>query len=404
MTFACCLLPVASCRIEKFLKLPLLIFLLSVSACQRQTDSGDKLGKLEQDTKDVSKLESRLILNNATLEQSNAKGQTLWKIKVETANYSPDKKTAQLEKITGNLFQDGKIVLKVSANKGEVQKDAEEILLKENIIATDPRNGAVIQSEELKWQPKQDLVIIRKNLTGKHPKLEVLAKEGQYYSRKQRLELIGDIVATAKDPRLQMKAQYMFWEIPQDKVVADKPNKTDKSSIAYRPPQIVRYQDKTITDQVVANRAEVDLKAKTAILKENIDFKSLKPALQMAANSIIWYYKNRLVKTDQPIQLVNHQDQLTITGNQAEVDLNQKVAYLKGGTQGTNNRNPAKLYANELIWRMPTQIVEATGNVIYEQTKPKFNLTGDKAVGILKDNNIVVTSNNRDRVVTEIFP
>jgi lipopolysaccharide export system protein LptA len=54
---------------------------------------------------------------------------------------------------------------------------------------------------------------------------------------------------------------------------------------------------------------------------------------------------------------------------------------------------------------MITRIVEAQGNVIYEQVKPtKFNFTGDKAVGSLKENKLVVTGNNQDRVVTEIFP
>ncbi|MGV2389810.1 MAG UNVERIFIED_CONTAM: hypothetical protein LVR29_20830 [Microcystis novacekii LVE1205-3] len=36
----------------------------------------------------------------------------------------------------------------------------------------------------------------------------------------------------------------------------------------------------------------------------------------------------------------------------------------------------------------------AEGNIIYEQQEPKFNLTGDKAIGTLEDNNIVVTSSS----------
>ncbi|CCQ53048.1 Homoserine dehydrogenase [Crocosphaera watsonii WH 8502] len=52
------------------------------------------------------------------------------------------------------------------------------------------------------------------------------------------------------------------------------------------------------------------------------------------------------------------------------------------------------------------QTIEAHGNVIYEQNRdPKLNLTGEKAVGTLVDNNIVVTNSDRqERVVTEIFP
>jgi lipopolysaccharide assembly outer membrane protein LptD (OstA) len=53
---------------------------------------------------------------------------------------------------------------------------------------------------------------------------------------------------------------------------------------------------------------------------------------------------------------------------------------------------------------MSEKIVEAEGNIIYEQQEPKFNLTGDKAIGTLEDNNIVVSSSSPDRVVTEIYP
>jgi LPS export ABC transporter protein LptC len=371
----------------------LIALLLGLCACQQQDNSGKQLEQINKDAGKLSKLESRLLLNNAVLEQANAKGQTTWKIKVERAVYSPDKKTAQLEKITGNLFQDGKIVLQVSAAKGEVQKDAEEIILKDQIVVTDPRNKATFRSQEIEWHPREDVLIVRQNLAGTHPNLEATANEGRYYTRKQRLELIGNIIATSKKPRLQMKTEHLFWEIPQKRVISD------------RRLQMVRYEGKTITDQVVANRAEVDLSAKTALLRQNIEFKSIEPPVQMAAHSALWNYQDRLVTSEQPVKLVHYQDRVTLTGNRMHIDLKKKIAYLQGGVQGINDRSQAKLYANELTWKLSTQTIQATGNVIYEQqTKPKFNLTGEKAEGTLKDNKIVVTSNNRDRVVTEIFP
>jgi hypothetical protein len=43
--------------------------------------------------------------------------------------------------------------------------------------------------------------------------------------------------------------------------------------------------------------------------------------------------------------------------------------------------------------------------VIYQQSKsPKFNLTGERAIGILQNNSVIVTSDKKDRVVTEIYP
>jgi lipopolysaccharide export system protein LptA len=54
---------------------------------------------------------------------------------------------------------------------------------------------------------------------------------------------------------------------------------------------------------------------------------------------------------------------------------------------------------------MADQTLEALGNVIYQQSKsPKFNLTGERAIGILQNNSVIVTSDKKDRVVTEIYP
>jgi LPS export ABC transporter protein LptC len=348
-----------------------------------------------QNAKDsgVTRRESHLVLNNATLEQSNAKGQTVWKVQVREANYSPDRKKADLQEIRGNLFQDGKLVLQVSADRGEIVKDGSDISLKENIIAKDPRNGIVIRADAIHWQPEQDLVRIPNNFRGSQAKLEVSAKEGRYYTRKQRLELIGQIVATAKNPRLQLKTERLYWNIPQHQIIGD------------RRLEIVRYQDKEVTDRLVTNRSEIDINKNSVLIQDNVEFKSLDPPLQMSSNFLLWNYQDRTVKSDQPIQLFHYRDGIKIVGNRAQINLTQKVAQLYGGVEGSNSRTQAKLYAEKLTWNIAAQVLEAVGNVTYEQSKPpQFHLTGERATGRLQDNSMVVTGGDREQVVTEIVP
>ncbi len=339
------------------------------------------------------KLESYLKLNKATLEQTDAKGQSLWKIQVEDAIYTPDRKNAKLSRIKGNLFTDGKIVLKVSADEGEIQRDGEIVILRKNIIAVDPRNKTVIRSNEAEWRPKESLLLVRNNFKGNHPQLDVTAKEGKYETRQQRLDLSGKIVAIAEKKKLQLKTEHLFWLIPQKKLLSDQLM------------TVSRFQDQLITDQVVTKKAELQLDNKLLQIQESIDFKSLKPPLQIAGTVLNWHYDQRLVESSQPIKLVDYEKQITIAGNQGKVDLNQNMAWLTGGTQGTSNRNQSKLFSNQLTWNISNQTLEALGNVVYEQTQsPKFNLTGSKAIGILQNNSVIVTSNNPDRVVTEIYP
>jgi LPS export ABC transporter protein LptC len=339
----------------------------------------------------VARTDTNLVLNNAILEQSNSRENSLWRIKAERTVYSDDKQTARLEKITANLLQDGELILQVSAKTGEIQDDGNVICLRDDIIVSDPRNQATMSSEEVEWRSQEHVLIVRGNLTGNQSDLKVTAQEGKYYPQTERLELQGNIVAIKREPSLELKTEHLVWDIPQQKVRSD------------RPLQIVHYQDKKMSDakhreaeRVVAERGEVRLAENTAQLQQNVELRSFTPKIQIATNSVIWNYQTRLVSTDRPTQIVDLDNQLTITGNQGQIDLNTEVAQLRGGVQGFDGRNQAKLYSQDLVWNIPTQIVEATGNVFYQQSDPQLDLTGDKAVGNLKENQVVV-SNNRDR-------
>jgi LPS export ABC transporter protein LptC len=366
-----------------------LVLLLVIAGCSR---SPQETQDTKTNTSTPQKLETSLVFNNFTLEQSNDRGQTLWKIAADKAVYTQDKKTASVDKITGNMFQDGKVFLHLSAEKGIIQNNGEKVILEKRIIVTDKRNQAVITSEKAEWFPKKDLLIVPQDITGNDKNLKVLAKQGQYFTKDERLELVGQIVATSQDPPLQLKTDRLSWLIPQQKVIGDRPLAID------------RYQEKTITDRIQAGKGEVDLKTKIAILEQNVELTSSDPPVQVATNQAIWDTKARIVRSPTPVQIVHTQQQMTVIGNQGKVDLVKQVADLVGGIKGESKPKQATIYAKTAIWNIPTEIIEAEGNVIYQQADPPLNLTGPKAVGKLQENSIVVSGNNGDRVVTEIVP
>ena len=229
---------------------------------------------------------------------------------------------------------------------------------------------------------------MRENLTGRYQDLEVSAKEGQYFSIEQRLELNGAITGTLKEPSLQIKTEHLVWSLPQQKVSSD------------RSTRLVQFEKKTVTSQAITDQLELDLSSHTALMQKNVELKSVEPAVTIAANSIAWKYQERTLSTQEPVQIIDRQKLITVTGNRGQVDLKQEVAHLQGGVQGTGDRRQAQLYANELIWQLPTETVEAIGNVVYKQTNPSARLAGARAVGKLQNNSLVVSSGNGDRVVS----
>lgn len=338
-----------------------------------------------------SRVDTRLVLNNAVLEQSNKQENTVWKIKADNIVYSEDKKTAVLDRVVGNLLQNGEIILKISSGKGEIRDNGNIVILEDRIVASDPRNGSVMRSNSIEWRPQENLLLIKDKLNAVHPKLEVNASQGKYYTNTEILEIEGDVSADTAEPTARLKSDRLLWQIQQNLVTSPNPIK------------VVRYnRDRKVTERLTSDRAELDLLAQTATLNGNIELISLEPKIQAASESLVWNYQQRVGKTDSPIQIVDRERQITVTGNRGELDLPQQIATLKQGAKGINQAQPSQLYANQLMWRIDTETIEALGNVIYEQTDPPARLTGEKAIGTLGNNNITVTSNGKQQVTSII--
>lgn len=372
------------------LVLPLVLvgLLCTVTACGNRNRTAEKIA---QDSKQAEDFDNSLTFNAVTLEEFDNKGQLWWKVKAAQASYSKDKKVARLQQPTGEFFQDGHSVLQVKGQQGEVQQNGQTIFLRGKIVATDPRDGLVMQGDELEWQPRNDLVIVRNNLTGTHRQLKVAAKEGRLFTRTQRLELQGSVTAKATNPTLTFQSEHLIWQIKQQTLASD------------RPLQIDRFNKTVLTDRATANQGVADLKGKTITLKQNAQLTLAAPPTQLASNNLVWDLQGQTVGSEELLTIANRQQQVTLSGNQGRVDLKSKMLYLEGDVRGVGEKNQAQLNADRLNWNIGTQKFDADGNVRYQQGQPPMNLAGPRATGILGEQtkNILVSGG---RVVTEFVP
>lgn len=373
--------------VYRYLAAPLIgvMLLFTLISCGDQNSTVEQRA---QDTSAVQDIERNLTFNDVTLEQADAQGRPIWIVKAKQATYSKDRRVAQVENPSGDLFQDGKSVYQITAKEGEIEQDGEQLFLKGQIVATDPRNKLVLRGNELEWRPKEDLLIVRNQLTGSHPQVQAVAQEARVFSRTGRIELQGKVEANTSDPVLQMRTEHLIWQIREQKLIGDRPLAID------------RYKDKKITDRATANQGEVDLKTKLATMKQNAQLALLDPPMQVTSNSMIWNMNTEIVTTDQPVRLVNRQRQITVTANQGRMDTQKEVAYLNGDVNGIGQRGQS-LKSKELTWYLPSQLMEANGDVFYRQVDPPVSFKGQKAVGNLQEQNIVVSGG---RVLTEIIP
>lgn len=366
--------------------LSLLLVLSLVGGCRTQTNRSAE--KLAEDSSAAQKLDTNLAFNNITLEETDDQGQTLWKVRADQATYTPDQKLAKVTSPTGQLYQDGKPIYRIQAREGEIQRSGNRIVLKGEVIATDTESGAVLRADHMEWQPKQDLLMLRGNLRGSHPQMQLSANQAKISNRQQRIELIGKVNAITTEPKLRMQTEHVVWQVKDEKVTSD------------RPTQVQRLQGNQATDQGTANRAEVDLAKKTAHLKQNARLVVLEPPLRIEGNSLIWNVSQQTLVADQPLTVVEREQQIAISSNRGRMEMKPEIAYFNGNVQAAAP-NQARLTADDLTWKVASQEVTALGNVVYVQPDPPATLRGGKAVGKLQNQTVVVSGG---RVVTEIVP
>lgn len=373
--------------IFRFLAAPLMSVMLmfGLAACG---DQSARVKKAAQDTSSAQNLDNSLTFNDITLEQTDKQGQTIWKMHARQTTYSKDKKVAQVQSPTGELFQDGKPVYQISGQRGEIHQDGKQLLLKGQIVATDPANGVVLHGNELEWRPQEDLLIVRNQITGNHRQVQVVAQEARAFSRASRIELQGHVVATTNAPVLQLRTEHAIWEIREQKLRSD------------RPTQIDRYKGKAITGRAAGNTCEYSLKNKIATLKQNAQINLLEEQLQVTSNDLNWNLNTEAVTADQPVRMVQRLPQMTVTANQGRMDLQKQIVYLTGNAYGVGQRNQT-INAKAMTWYLRTHLVEAEGDVVYHQAEPPVSFAGQKAVGNLQNQDIVVSGG---RVVTQTIP
>ena len=364
-----------------------LVAALGLSGC----DFNRAEKKLAEDAQQLENenFDTDLTFNSVTLEDFDKKGKLWWKVKAEQATYSRDQKVAKVKKPNGEFYQDGKAIVKVTADGGEVLQDGKRIFLRGNIVATDVRDGLVMKGNELEWQPEKDVIFIRNNMTGTRKKVKASAQKGKYLTRLRRLELDGKVAAESQEPNFRFNTEQLVWLVEKDKLIGEKPL------------QMERFEKTTVTDRATADKGEMDIKAQVVTLKQNAQLNIIDPPIQVNGNLVQWNIKDRLIASTQPVTIVNAKDNVTLTGNQGNLDLKTRVLTLVGNVNGAGGPNQSQLKSDRLVWNIVTQAFQADGNVTYRQAKPPLNLAGPSAAGTLKDQQVVVSGG---RVVTEFIP
>ncbi|MBE9076595.1 LPS export ABC transporter periplasmic protein LptC [Romeria aff. gracilis LEGE 07310] len=337
----------------------------------------------------AAEVETGLTLTDVTLEQPDENGDLLWRVKAQSVTYSIDKQLAQLNAPEGEFFQNGEVIYRVKADRGEVEQNGETLFLEGNIVANGVKNQLTLRGNELEWRPKEDLLLVRDRISGSHPQLNASANEARVYNQDSRVELEGGVTAKTKAaPWVEFKAEAMIWYIDEQRIETDQPLQAE---------QFQSQEFRTVTERVAGKSGIVRLDEKTVKLAEAVQIDLPQRPLQVNTDSALWNLDQGSVILDQPVQL--QQAQVTVTADAARMDLNQQTVYLTRNVRA-NRQNGSLLTADRLSWQFESQQVEAEGNVRFRQRDPLVDVSGPRAVGNLAQDTVTVSGG----VVTEFVP
>ena len=367
----------------------LLLVFGGLNGCQNPNNS---IGNQEEDRGE--KVEKSLTLKDVTLEQFSQDGKLIWKVISPLAKYEDGEKFALVEQPIGELFRDGVLVYKIKAKSGQLFEKSNKILLKDDVVATDVRSGAVLQGGELEWLPGEDLLLIRENLKGTHPQLQVTAKEARLHSRDRRMDLSGNVVATTAAPVFQLRSENVVWQMAAQLVESTTKVQIDRYT-CNTPSQC------TPTDRATANQGKMNLAKKTATLEKNASLDLSKPPVNVAGDLIVWNLEEKNITSDEPITIVHEQQKTIIQAQKGKLDVPTNIFYLSEGVSGSSTEGHFDLASDQMMWDITKEQIQAEGNVVYRQNNPPMTTRGKKAFGKLQDRTITFSGGE---VITDVIP
>jgi LPS export ABC transporter protein LptC len=348
---------------------------------------------------DAALVDPSLKLTDVDLEQADEQGNLLWKIKAKQAVYNRDKKEGTIVSLKGELYQEGKVAFKISADKGEIKGDGKVISLNENIVAVNVKDEVELKGKDMEWQTQANLLKMKNNFIATHKKVKVTGKEGQYFTKKRLAELTGTIVADVKEQKIKMTTEKLNWNLEKEEIQT-------AAAVA-----IERKQSVNVIDRAKAEKGAYNLKTKVAQLEKAVEVNLAKPEVKVTGDELLWDTGKQLITAPKPITAYSTAEQMTVTANKGELKINEQTAYLTGNVRGSSQKNQSTITTDNLIWVLDKQTFEATGNVVYRQPNPDpknpiTNLVGKTATGSLTNQQVTLSGGPEadDRVVIDIVP
>lgn len=317
-------------------------------------------------------------LQNITLTEFDAKGKLLWEITSKRADYRPDSKIADVEDVKGKFYRDGELLMEATGDKGTIDQSTKEISLNGSIKAIAFQEKIDMKADRMVWKAEDDVLKATGNIQIDKPddKLKMTGKELTAKPSTSIYSLEKEVIVTAIEPPLQMKSEKITWDAKRDRVFTEVPL------------SVVQVKDKL---QLSANKGDWNVKKKEVTFTGDIKAKDPKLDIEIAAAQAMWNLDKKLITLPVAFTASSQSRGIIVNAQQGQAQIDEQQINLTGQVTASFRSTQGVVNADKVEWLIPTKIVTADGNIMYQQPDKSLNIKGDRAVANLELQTITVT-------------
>ncbi len=340
--------------------------------------------------------EAELTLQAVTLEQPDADGTLLWRLKAKSVKYSPDSQRAELVDLEGEFFQAGETIYTVTADEGEVQQKGETLFLEGHLVAKSLEDELTLESERLRWQPKQDLLVMGnfkdENFTEVAPSDMASgdAESGEATSAAptpvEPLSIEGIENIENSQPLPNTQSSNTPSDFDREAFIRSFDPGNEGAQLSFEQPKQAPVTGFTpnleaIAQVVVVSNQDNRVDLLGGVLARNKDT----PWITFASQSLAWFTQREVIEAQQPIKVEQYESQAYETisdrliGAKGQVQLAENIVTLESSVQLDQFTQALKVQSERAIWDVDAQTVSLDQPVEIEKRDRQITASANQA-------------------------
>jgi LPS export ABC transporter protein LptC len=331
------------------------------------------------------------VFRSLNLRQQDKRGAPAWELTSPEARYDINRRLAQVRQPRGVIYLNGKPRYSIAAQSGTVLGDGEAIQLEGAVAITLlGQNPVRISGDQVRWLPRQDLMLIDRRPTATDRRSRLSARTARFLIQDDRIELRGSPTLQQWDGRLDkgpaavvITTTSVDWKPGDGGLVAKGPVRGER-----------RNKQPASGQLLMASALSGNLRAGYVDLLAPVRVDDRRGKGWIQAERTRWLINDERLRSEQPFR--GQINKLTVDGGLLDIDLKAETVLIP---QACGLRQPDQtLTADSCQWHWPDGRFEAKGNVALQRQAYKQITRSSRLQGRLGEEGVAVFSSPGARV------